>query len=419
VRAFWNLVCCLILGLSSGAIISGQRTSPDRFQLGVAGHSNATPSVAVLGRTVVVVWTAGKGGVANVYAATSHDGGATFSEPRRVNDEDGDVSINSEQPPRVAISGAGTAGILTVIWSKRGDGAQKGRQDTVRIARSTDGGRTFSPARMIHDPKFSGARGWESLTTGLDGAVHAVWLDGRDAERRASEGAAKGQPWQDIYHATVSADGRIVESQVAAGVCFCCKTAVAVDGRGAVYAAWRHIFPGSMRDIAFASSTDGGRHFGALVRVSEDQWQLNGCPEDGPAMAVEASGTIHIVWPTLVSDGTPQKALFYAASRDGRSFSPRARVPTTGMTNPSHPQLALTPDGGSAIVWDEVVDGARRVSMSRVSREGVFGPSQALSGSEPAVYPATVRLATGDFLVAWTSRTSPDQSVISVKRVPK
>ena len=94
--------------------------------------------------------------------------------------------------------------------------------------------------------------------------------------------AHKGQPPQDIYHSTIGPDGRITESMIATGVCFCCKTAVAVDARGAVYAAWRHIFPGSMRDIAFAKSIDGGKHFSPLVRVSEDKWELNGCPEDGP-----------------------------------------------------------------------------------------------------------------------------------------
>src|SRR4029077_9354733 len=102
-------------------------------------------TLAVLGRTVVAVWAAAKGSIVNVYAATSSDGGATFSEPRRVNDQEGDVSANNEQPPRVAISGSGTTQTITVIWSKRSDAAQKARQDGIRMARSTDGGRTFSP----------------------------------------------------------------------------------------------------------------------------------------------------------------------------------------------------------------------------------------------------------------------------------
>src|SRR5437870_675843 len=106
-------------GNMGGELVSAVATPSAPMTLGMAGLANATPSLAVLGRTVAAVWTAGKSGVVNVYAAMSHDGGATFSEPRRVNDQDGDVSVNNEQPPRIVISGSGAAPILTVIWSKR------------------------------------------------------------------------------------------------------------------------------------------------------------------------------------------------------------------------------------------------------------------------------------------------------------
>jgi hypothetical protein len=426
------ITAALCAGGSASAGTGGQSvgvpTATPQTTLGLAGYANSTPSLAVLGRTVVAVWTATKDASVNVYLATSNDRGGSFSEPRRVNDQDSDVSANNEQPPRVVISGSGRVPTLTVFWSKRNEGPQRTRRDVIRMARSTDGGKTFSPARTAHDAAFSGARGWESLTVGLDGVVHAVWLDGRDAEKKMADAAAhsgmahKGQPPQDVYHSTIAPDGRIVESLIATGVCFCCKTAVAVDAGGAVYAAWRHIFPGSLRDIAFAKSTDGGRHFGPLVRVSEDKWELNGCPEDGPTIAVDQSGVVHIAWATLVSEGEPQKALFYATSRDGKTFSPRARVQTAGVTNPGHPQLTLTPDGGAAIVWDEIVDGLRRVSLSRVSRTGAFRPPQMLSGSEPGSHPVMVRSGVGDLLVAWTirsatSRAPSDGSLIRLTRL--
>ena len=413
---------------TGGQSVGAVQTATAPTALGLAGSVNSTPSLGVLGNTVAAVWTATKDGAVNVYIATSSDGGATFSQPRRVNDQDGDVSANNEQPPRVVISKSGSVSTFTVFWSRRNEGPQRARLDVIRMARSTDGGKTFSPARTTHDPAFSGARGWESLTTGPDGVVHTVWLDGRDAERKIAEATAhsgmahKGQPPQDVYHASIAPDGRIVESLIATGVCFCCKTAVAVDAGGAVYAAWRHVFPGSMRDIAFAKSTDGGSHFGPLVRVSEDKWELNGCPEDGPSIAVDRSGVIHVAWATLVSEGEPQKAVFYATSRDGKTFSPRARVPTAGMTNPGRPQLTLTPDGGAAIVWDETLDGVQRVVLTRVARNGGFRPPQVLSGNETASRPVMVRTGAGDLLVAWTSRSATARSLsepsqIRVRRV--
>jgi hypothetical protein len=126
------------------------------------------------------------------------------------------------------------------------------------------------------------------------------------------------------------------------------------------------------------------------------------------------------VWATVVTEGEPQKALFYATSRDGQAFSPRARIPTTGITTPGHPQLVLMPDGAAAIVFDEVVGGVRRVSLARKPRDGTFQSPEIVSGAESATYPVMVRSGTADLLVAWTSRAigpSPDPSQIRVKRL--
>jgi hypothetical protein len=428
-RALMTAAVCT--GLTAAGSTAGQsardaRPASPQMTLGVAGAVNATPSLAVNGRDIAAVWTASRDGVANVFVSTSADAGVTFSEPRRVNDVDGDATANNEQPPRVAISRSGSTRAITVVWSKRNEGPQRTRRDAIRMARSVDGGRTFAPAAFAHDSALSGARGWESLTVSADGRVHAVWLDGRDAERKMAEAAHsgvahKGQPPQDIYHGTIAPDGRIAESVIATGVCFCCKTAVAVGARGEVYAAWRHIFPGSMRDIAFAKSSDGGRRFDPFVRVSEDKWELNGCPEDGPTLAVDQAGMLHIAWATVVNEGEPQKALFYATSRDGKTFSPRVRLRVAAEAMPGHPQLALTSDGGAAIAWDEVVVGVRRVALTRVSRAGAFEPVQILSGDEAASNPVIV-ISEGNVLVAWTSRASAaksaaDPSVIKIRRL--
>lgn len=422
-----SIAVTVCIALAAGVGVFGQVTRDARAlaTLSVPGSSNSTPSLAAAGRTVAAVWTATRDGAANVYLSVSNDGGMTFSSPARVNDQDGDAGATNEQPPRVVISGTSNARVFTVLWSKRDTGPQQTRRDVIRVARSTDGGRTFTPARVTHDPSFGGARGWQSATVASDGTIHAVWLDGREATRKIAEHTKssgmqhKGQPPQEIYHGRLSADGRMTETLIASDVCFCCKTAVAIGPRGTVYTAWRHIFPGSMRDIAFAAS-DGGRPFGPVVRVSEDKWELNGCPEDGPSMAVDGSGTIHIAWATVVNDAEPYKAIFYATSRDGKVFSPRKRLPTPVTITPGHPQLALT-NNGAAIVFDEVVAGERRVSIARVTSAGAVQPTELLSRDESASHPVIAR-AGSEVVVAWTSRSAAakptDPSVIKVRRLP-
>ena len=399
----------------------GAAQSPIQQTLSVPAAASSTPSLAVVGRYVAAVWTATANGTTNVYFAMSDNGGATFSSPRRVNEQDGDAGATNEQPPRVAISGSGTSRTFTVLWSKRDLGPQDTRRDIIRISRSTDGGRTFSPARLTHDQAFSGARGWQSLAAGANGVLHAVWLDGRQAGSKIAAMAHKGtphkgQPPQEVYHGVLTADGRMIETRIAEDVCFCCKTAVSVDQRGHVYAAWRHIFPGSMRDIAFAKSTDGGKSFSPLVRVSEDNWQLNGCPEDGPSLAVDPSGAVHIAWATVVNDADePRKALFYATSRDGKVFSPRIRVGTNGASTPGHPQLTLISNGSAAIVFDEAIGGNRRVSFARVTPSGEVQPPQVLSGEESATHPVIAGTAAGSVLVAWTSRSNTPSSLSTIQ----
>ena len=91
-----------------------------------------------------------------------------------------------------------------------------------------------------------------------------------------------------------------------------------------MYVAWRHVYPTNLRDIAVARSGDGGRTFSTPVRVSEDHWEIDACPEDGPSIAVTDDGVLHVAWPTMLQEGVQKKAVFYASSTDGgRTFSPR------------------------------------------------------------------------------------------------
>src|SRR5207237_927408 len=127
-----------------------------------------------------------------------------------------------------------------------------------------------------------------------------------------------------LYYARATAGGIDPERRITTGVCYCCKTAVAIGRDGSVAIAWRQVYPGNVRDIAFTRSADG-RAFAPPIRVSVDQWQLDGCPDDGPALAIGADGRTHIAWPTLVAErsGGAAIALFYARSSDGRRFTPR------------------------------------------------------------------------------------------------
>jgi hypothetical protein len=215
---------------------------------------------------------------------------------------------------------------------------------------------------------------------------------------------------QDIYHAMWKGTEAAVETPIASNVCFCCKTAVVSRGSD-VFVAWRHLFPGGVRDIAMARSADGGRTFQAPVRVSDDNWMIDACPDDGPAMTIDEAGVLRVTWPTLVTNQEgPRMAIFEATSRDGGvTFSPRTPV-NAGPGAAAHPRIA-TGAGRTAIVWDELAQGSRRVLF----RPSGSGTPAILSAGRIASYPAIAAVGDG-FVVAWTDQSN-GESVIHARTV--
>jgi hypothetical protein len=303
--------------------------------------------------------------------------------------------------------------------------------------RSDDGGRSFGPAKPVSGSDATGNRGWEATAPGRDGRVIAIWLDHRElveTGRQAapmhhdgqahtghaseSDGAARAQ-LSKLYFGSV--DGMPVGRPLTGGVCYCCKTALAVGADGSVYAAWRHVYPGNIRDIAFTVSRDEGRTFSAPVRVSEDRWVLDGCPENGPALAVDGQNRVHVVWPTIVpgstADSEPTLALFYATSLDGRQFTPKQRLETQGI--PRHPQIAVESQEQAVVTWDEQVNGVRRVVVGHARSNGSQSARfvrEVVNHAAPAVYPVVASVSEAT-LVAWVEGASAG-SIIRVKRLP-
>jgi hypothetical protein len=315
-----------------------------------------------------------------------------------------------------------------VVWTAKG-----GSGTRLVSARSDDGGRSFARSTAVPGSDAAGNRGWESTATDRDGHVLAIWLDHRelaggpsalmhhDGQAHTGHGDADGVARAQLSKVFIGRlDGAGDARPIAGGACYCCKTALATGGDGSVYAAWRHVYPGNVRDIAFSLSRDRGRTFAAPVRVSEDQWVIDGCPENGPTMVIDQRNTVHLVWPTLVNRTTapvgPTLGLFYAATHDGHRFPARQQIQTEGV--PRHPQIAAGPGGSLLVTWDEQLAGTRRVRAAEGvpdERGAVRWTHLEIAGPERSEYPAVTALDAG-FAVAWSSG-SPNQSVIRFERI--
>ena len=428
----FGLAILSVSWLSSFVPLSGAAASSE---LTVAGRRNATPTVAADGDFVAVAWGAAEAsGSTDIFAAVSRDGGRSFGAPVRVNHIAGDARVNGEQPPHIALVPRPRRDpAVVVVWTTKGENGTKLLQ-----SRSDDGGRAFAPATLVPGTDAHGNRGWQAIAVNPAGRVDVVWLDHRELAHDASMAAshhdhkAAGKPdgvamAQQSKLFVASLDGTLAPRALSGGVCYCCKTAVVSSG-DAILAAWRHVYPGNLRDIAFTLSRDGGRTFAPPLRVSEDKWALEGCPDDGPAMALDRQNRIHIVWPTLVT-GTgaaaePNIALFYAMSIDGTRFTARQQVPTEGT--PHHPRIVLGADNALTIAWDELANGSRQIAFGRAAIDPDGRPRirrEALGASGSGVYPAlaaagnpSTSLRAGAVVAVWAS-VSSNTSSIHVQRL--
>ncbi len=414
--------CVIVALLSTSSAPAGSVADPAPVTVGIEGRANQTPMLAARGSFVALAWSAGlpSSAASDVYVVVSRDGGASLGKAVAITGGSQDARVGGEQPPIVAlVPGPGSDPDIVVLWR-----ARSGVQTTLRLARSHDGGRSFEPPLLVSAAGAAGDRGWANLAVDAHGVVHVAWLDHRDLARAegqhahhtatAENGVAMAERSRLMYWS--DADRR--ERTLATGVCYCCKTAVAIGARGQLYLSWRHVYAGNIRDIAFVASRDGGKTFEPQGRVNDDRWVLNGCPDDGPAMAVDEGGTIHVAWPTVIGGDAPRKRLRYARSADGRTFSAPVEIPGLGSTNPAHVQLAVA---GDRLVfgWDELMDGRRQVATVAATRSGdrlsFDAPRRVDGGAAAGQYPVFARTTDG-VVMAWTSGAR-ERSRIAINRV--
>ena len=333
-----------------------------------AGHAPSAPTCASLALSCATastpafgpdgtLWLAYSAG-GRVMLTASRDLGRSTSPPVAVSAEAAVVDDNGEARPKVV---ALRDGALLVAWTVRRDRAYNGTQ---MIARSTDGGLSFSaPRRMVEEATPTSQR-FESFAQAPDGRIWAVWLDKR---RAPAERAAGRRGYTAGMAAAFSDDGgqHFTTSRLAAdNSCECCRIGLGFDEQARPVLAWRQLFGKNFRDHATGRLNRDGS-MTAPVRIAADNWAIDACPHHGPALAVDGSGRWHAAW---YSGGGDTRGLFHATSTDaGQRFS-TPRSLGNPERQPGHPQL-LAMDERLLLIWQEF-DGERTRVLAETSING-------------------------------------------------
>jgi hypothetical protein len=206
-------------------------------------------------------------------------------------------------------------GTMAAHWLERG--AERSSYG-IRLSTSADSGRTWTAPVIPHRDSASGEHGFVSFFA-HGSSFGLVWLDGRELAVRP--GLADQAQRSMTLRATTFAGGKqAAEVVVDPRVCECCPTSAARTSDGAIVA-YRDRSDDEVRDIAVARFSGGA--WSAPAIVHRDQWQINGCPVNGPAVAAIDS-TVAVAWFTIAG-GTPHTYVAFS-SDGGREFGAPVRV---------------------------------------------------------------------------------------------
>ena len=353
-----------------------------------AAPGSAQPQLTVSDRGVLLSWIERTGPTAALRFAERTSSG--WTEPRTVASGN-DWFVNWADVPSV---------IRLADGSIYGHWLQKSGPGTyaydVRLARSTDDGRSFSSSFTPHHDGTQTEHGFASLFQMPGAGLGLVWLDGRAMKSGSHDGHGGGGDMS-VRSAVFDRSGKQAsEMPIDLRACECCPTAVAVTSDGPIVA-YRDRSPEEIRDI-YISRLIAGK-WTTPAPVHKDNWKIAACPVNGPALSADGK-TVAIAWFTATGDAGHTYAAF--SSDAGESFGRPIRLDDASALGRVDVQLLR--DGSAIATWIEFADGKAQFKMRRVQPSGQRGDATPVAGigsGRSSGYPRMARF--GDELVfAWT-----------------
>lgn len=351
-------------------------------------HAHAPPPALAVGAALDAqgrLWLARVEGQ-RLVVSRSEDGGRSFVSPAVVTLAPEAVTADAENRPKIAV---GADGAVHLTWTQNLGQKMTGH---IRYARSLDGGRTFSAPVILNDDRQVVSHRFDALAVDGQGGVAAVWLDARARDGKAPKGSPQTQVG--IY-AAVSRDGGASfgpNRKVADHSCQCCRTGLTWT-RGGPVAFWRHVFGKNIRDFAIA-----GLNGGPVQRVTDDEWEIDGCPHHGGNIAADGRGNLHIVWFT---NGKKRQGIFYRRIGVGGMSEPVALGDPARQAG--HPDVAAHGDR-VLVSWREF-DGKQLSAWAMRSEDAGanWGAPQRLAESAGAADYALPLVDARQTLVVWNT----------------
>jgi len=275
----------------------------------------------------------------------------------------------------------------------------------VNIARSETRGRTWTKPLVPHRDNTQTEHGFVTLIALSDGGLGTIWLDGRNMkDMKDSDEHAPAAESMTLRYATIGRDGTVSdETQLDERVCECCQTAAAITSDGPI-AVYRDRSPGEVRDIYLVRQVNGS--WTTPQPVFADNWQIDGCPVNGPAIAANGRNVV-VAW--FSSPGNVSRVKVAFSNDAGATFSQPIQV--DDGENVGRVDTLLLSDGSALVCWLAGNADGGQIKVRRVQANGALGPPTVIAQTDISRSSGFPRMARreGKVYFAWTEFGNPSR----------
>ena len=171
---------------------------------------------------------------------------------------------------------------------------------------------------LLNTDGVKAEHGFVSIIANNKKGFFITWLDGRNTIEKKLDGEHKPMT---IRFAEITDKGDVIkESELDASTCDCCQTSIAITNDGPIVV-YRDRGEKEVRDIYSVKNINGTWEEPNVVH--DDGWIINGCPVNGPKVAVN-SKDLAIAWFTVFNDNPLVNVSF--SKNNGNSFGAPVKV---------------------------------------------------------------------------------------------
>lgn len=196
--------------------------------------------------------------------------------------QDSALLVNWADFPQLAVNGQGG---LTLQYLKTADPSEPYAYHVWQTHLEANAA-SWSPSYRLHSDTSLTEHGFISSALLSRDSLASIWLDGRKYASSASHDhhSGEGTGEMTLYFRTSALSGQLGTPQEIDGrTCDCCNTALAALPAGGLIAAYRDRSREEVRDIYYTRYQN--RQWTEPQPIAQDNWQVYGCPVNGPALA--------------------------------------------------------------------------------------------------------------------------------------